>query len=100
MSDKSFKKAIQRADLKLKAGCQRIPKKTRIILVILFLISCGLFSLYQTISSLYQIKSSDKASIQRKELPVQSEQTEQESMYRSEERRVGKECRSWWWEDG
>ena len=40
MSDKSFKKAIQRADQNLKAECQIIPKKTRIILVILLLISC------------------------------------------------------------
>ena len=91
MSDKSFKKAIQRVDQKLKAGCQRIPKKTRIILVILFLISCGLFSLYQTISSLSQMKSSDKASIQTKELPVQSEQTEQESMYEQNSYNYGTE---------
>lgn len=91
MSDKSFKKAIQRVDQKLKAGCQRIPKKTRIILVILFLISCGLFSLYQTISSLYQMKSSDKASIQTKELPVQSEKTEQESMYEQNSYNYGTE---------
>jgi len=91
MSDKSFKKAIQRADQKLKADCQRIPKKTRIILVILFLISCGLFSLYQTISSLSQMKSSDKASIQKKELPVQLEQTEQESMYEQNSYNYGTE---------
>lgn len=91
MSNESFKKAIQRADQKLKVGCQRIPKKTRIILVILFLISCGLISLYQTISSLYQIKSSDKASIQTKELPVQSEQPEQESMYEQNSYNYGTE---------
>ena len=91
MSDKSFKKAIQRADQRLKEGCQRIPKKTRIILVILLLISCGLFSLYQTISSLSQMKSSDKASIQTKELPVQSEHNEQESMYEQNSYNYGTE---------
>ena len=91
MSDKSIKKAIQRADQRLKEDCQRIPKKTRIILVILLLISCGLFSLYQTISSLSQMKSSDKANIQTKELPVQSEQTEQESMYEQNSYNYGTE---------
>ena len=91
MSNESFKKAIQHADQKLKAGCERIPKKTRIILVILFLISCGLFSLYQTISSLSQMKSSDKANIQTKELPVQSEQAEQESIYEQNSYNYGRE---------
>ena len=90
MSEKSFKKAIQRADQKLKAGCQRIPKKTRIILVILFLISCGLFSLYQTISSLNQMKSNNKTktNIQTKEIPVQ---TEQESIYEQDSYNYGTE---------
>lgn len=88
MSDKSLKKAIQRADQKLKAGCQRIPKKTRIILVIFFLISCGLFSLYQTISSLNQMKSNDKTNIQTKEIPVR---TEQESIYEQDSYNYGTE---------
>ena len=89
MSEKSFKKVIQRADQKLKAGCQRIPKKTRIILVIFFLISCGLFSLYQTISSLNQMKSNKtKTNIQTKEIPVQ---TEQESIYEQDSYNYGTE---------
>ncbi len=88
MSEKSFKKVIQRADQKIKAGCQRIPKKTRIILVILFLISCGLFSLYQTISSLNKMKSNNKTNIQTKEIPVQ---TEQESIYEQDSYNYGTE---------
>ena len=89
MSEKSFKKAIQRADQKLKAGCESIPKKTRIILVIFFLIGCGLFSLYQTISSLNQMKNNDtKTKIQTKEIPVQ---TEQESIYEQDSYNYGTE---------
>ena len=90
MLEKSIKKVIQRADQKLKVGCQRIPQKTRIILVILFLISCGLFSLYQTISSLNQMKSNNKTktNIQTKEIPVQ---TEQESIYEQDSYNYGTE---------
>ncbi len=73
MSNNSFKELIKRANEKLKTGCQKIPKKTRIILVIIFLLSCGLFSLYQTISSVNQIRKSHKVQTEQKVIQEQKE---------------------------
>ena len=73
MSNNSFKELIKRANEKLKIGCQKIPKKTRIILVIIFLLSCGLFSLYQTISSVNQMRKSHKVQTEQEVIQEQSE---------------------------
>ena len=73
MSNNSFKKLIKRANEKLKTGCQKIPKKTRIILVIIFLLSCGLFSLYQTISSVNQMRKNHKVQTEQEVIEEQSE---------------------------
>ena len=72
MSNNSFKELIKRANEKLKIGCQKIPKKTRIILVIIFLLSCGLFSLYQTISSVNQIRKNHNTQTEQKVIQEQS----------------------------
>ena len=73
MSNNSFKELIKRANEKLKIGCQKIPKKTRIILVIIFLLSCGLFSFYQTISSVNQMRKSHKVQTEQKVIQEQKE---------------------------
>ena len=73
MSNNSFKKLIKRGNEKLKTGCQKIPKKTRIILVIIFLLSCGLFSLYQTISSISQIRKNHNTQTEQEVIEEQSE---------------------------
>ena len=72
MSNNSFKKLIKRANDKLKTSCQKIPKKTRIILVIIFLLSCGLFSLYQTISSISQIRKNPNTQTEQEVIKEQS----------------------------
>ena len=72
MSNNSFKELIKRANEKLKTGCQKIPKKTRIILVIIFLLSCGLFSLYQTISSVNEIRKNHNTQTEQKVIQEQS----------------------------
>lgn len=73
MSNNSFKELIKRANEKLKIGCQKIPKKTRVILVIIFLLSCGLFSLYQTISSVNQMRKNHKVQTEQEVIEEQSE---------------------------
>lgn len=56
MSKKSFKKELKHADERIKKSLKRKPNKTHIILIIIFLSCCGLFSLYQVISSFYKMK--------------------------------------------
>jgi len=56
MTKKSFKEELNRADERIKKSLKRKLNKTHIILIIIFLSCCGLFSLYQVVSSFYKMK--------------------------------------------
>ena len=80
MTKIKLKEQIKQADKKLQASCQKIPHKSRIIIIVIFLVSCGLFSLYQVVSSFYLKSKTEQDRIPVHEVPISSDNDNEEKV--------------------